>query len=83
MGGLPEWLKGADCKSAGYAYTGSNPVAPIGVSTIDLCRLAGIGAWRGLPDRGCSSMVEQQPSKLNTRVRFPSPALRDAAVAQW
>jgi hypothetical protein len=23
---------------------------------------------------GCSSMVEQQPSKLNTRVRFPSPA---------
>ncbi len=27
-----------------------------------------------LPRRGCSSMVEQQPSKLNTRVRFPSPA---------
>src|SRR4030081_3181452 len=26
------------------------------------------------PSRGCSSMVEQQPSKLNTRVRFPSPA---------
>ena len=26
------------------------------------------------PVRGCSSMVEQQPSKLNTRVRFPSPA---------
>ena len=24
--------------------------------------------------RGCSSMVEQQPSKLNTRVRFPVPA---------
>ena len=24
--------------------------------------------------RGCSSMVEQQPSKLMTRVRFPSPA---------
>ena len=23
---------------------------------------------------GCSSMAEQQPSKLNTRVRFPSPA---------
>ena len=26
------------------------------------------------PISGCSSMVEQQPSKLNTRVRFPSPA---------
>ena len=41
------------------------------------------GAWqlrlrswrdRQSPARGCSSMVEQQPSKLNTRVRFPSPA---------
>jgi hypothetical protein len=24
--------------------------------------------------RGCSSMVEQEPSKLKTGVRFPSPA---------
>ena len=41
---------------------------------------------------GCSSMVEQQPSKLNTRVRFPSPApflmfrtpkSRRRAVALW
>ena len=24
--------------------------------------------------RGCSTMVVQQPSKLNTRVRFPPPA---------
>jgi len=22
---VPEWLKGADCKSAGFAYVGSNP----------------------------------------------------------
>src|SRR6476660_3657482 len=31
---------------------------------------------------GCSSMVEQQPSKLMTRVRFPSPApaLRTATI---
>ena len=28
---------------------------------------------------GCSSMVEHQPSKLDTWVRFPSPAL----MAQW
>ena len=28
FGGLPEWLKGADCKSVGYAYRGSNPLAP-------------------------------------------------------
>ena len=32
LGGLPEWLKGADCKSVGYAYIGSNPIAPTGVS---------------------------------------------------
>ena len=28
----------------------------------------------GMGLRGCSSMVEHQPSKLDTRVRFPSPA---------
>jgi hypothetical protein len=25
---VPEGLKGADCKSAGYAYVGSNPTRP-------------------------------------------------------
>ena len=36
------------------------------------------------PDSGgCSSMVEQKPSKLTTRVRFPSPAPeRDSARQQ-
>jgi hypothetical protein len=33
-----------------------------------------------LKGRGCSSMVEQQPSKLNTRVRFPSPAPSDRSM---
>ena len=28
--------------------------------------------------RGCSSMVERQPSKLDTWVRFPSPAPESA-----
>src|SRR5689334_3755557 len=36
-----------------------------------------------LPPRGCSSMVEQQPSKLNTRVRFPSPAPAFARFASY
>ena len=27
-GGVPEWLKGADCKSVGVAYVGSNPTSP-------------------------------------------------------
>ena len=25
---MPEWVKGADCKSAGSAYVGSNPTRP-------------------------------------------------------
>ena len=25
---MPEWLMGADCKSVGYAYAGSNPARP-------------------------------------------------------
>ena len=29
-GKVPEWLKGADCKSAGYAFGGSNPPLPTG-----------------------------------------------------
>lgn len=29
IGSMPEWLKGADCKSAGSAYVGSNPTRPI------------------------------------------------------
>jgi hypothetical protein len=29
---------------------------------------------------GCSSMVEHQPSKLDTRVRFPLPALCDSST---
>src|ERR1700710_67062 len=46
----------------------------------------GWGLRRGVivdrPARGCSSMVEQQPSKLNTRVRFPSPAPAIATCAR-
>ncbi len=25
---MPEWLKGADCKSVSIAYIGSNPIRP-------------------------------------------------------
>ncbi len=28
-GSVPEWLMGADCKSADYVYVGSNPTRPI------------------------------------------------------
>ncbi len=32
FGGMPERPKGADCKSAGYAYGGSNPPPTTGIS---------------------------------------------------
>ena len=52
-GGLPEWPKGADCKSAGYAFDGSNP-SPSTKHT-----------HRNETDAGVAQLVERQPSKLN------------------
>ena len=40
-----------------------------------LCCQVRCGGRQHDVDRGCSSMVELQPSKLAMRVRFPSPAL--------
>ena len=45
---------------------GSNPVTPTINTIFSMC--------------GCSSMVEHQPSKLDTWVRFPSPALHEQFV---
>ena len=95
---MPEWLKGADCKSAGYAYVGSNPT-PSTTDDMKMWRAACAGSEGRAPEKaaprkperrkierprkgirnsgGCSSMVEQKPSKLTTRVRFPSPAPED------
>jgi hypothetical protein len=61
-GEVPEWLKGTDCKSVSLAYVGSNPTLSTTASPSALKR------------SGYSSVVEQQPSKLNMRVRFPLPA---------
>ena len=73
-GGVPEWLKGADCKSVGLAPTlvRIQPPPP-GFLRRGLAVCTG---WQkgSVVKRGCSSMVEQKPSKLTTRVRFPSPA---------
>ena len=42
--------------------------------SIGLILRAGSTPALGTIQCGCSSMVELQPSKLTTRVRFPSPA---------
>ena len=109
---MPEWLKGADCKSVGLRlrWFESNPLhhfhslpvrvgsfpRPVSSGCTTFTRFLqpplkhgpmpeqgiqplGMFASRRSPSRhrhasGCSSMVEQKPSKLMTRVRFPSPA---------
>ena len=75
-GGVPEWLKGADCKSVGLRLRWFESI-PLHQAIARLycseTRIAG-GSGNSLDAGGCSSMVEQKPSKLTTRVRFPSPA---------
>ena len=55
-GGVPEWPKGTDCKSAGYAYGGSNPPAPTKKALISLksrlfCNFSGRFAFQGMDGR--------------------------------
>ena len=55
---------------------GSNPVTPIkGERSKKTSNLGDMKLVFMITARGCSSMVEHQPSKLDTWVRFPSPAL--------
>ena len=67
QGWLPEWPNGADCKSAGYAFGGSNPSPPTslisGNSSVDRA-LAFQAGGRGFEPR------------------FPLNVL-NAVIAQW
>ena len=47
-GEVPEWPKGADCKSAGNAFEGSNP----SLSTILFCGNSSVGRARAFQARG-------------------------------
>ena len=64
-GGVGEWLNPADCKSARFAYTGSNPVPSTTYTkhAMDAATLSGY-----------SIVVMHQPSKLCSSVRFRVPA---------
>src|SRR5215471_1238960 len=81
-GGVAEWLKAADCKSAGgclrrfesyplhQRFTIARTEGVLGPEWHHRKRID----WAERNTGGCSSMVELQPSKLATWVRFPSPA---------
>src|SRR5258706_12837445 len=82
-GGVPERLKGADCKSVGLAPTlvRIQPPPPhcrmkreVKLQGAGWLEMEFMGEATAELKGGCSSMAEQKPSKLMTRVRFPSPA---------
>ena len=92
-GGVPERSKGADCKSVGSAFGGSNPPpstrwspagCPVTESSVPAQLIKRILPGCRNTQSGCGSMVEPQPSKLMMWVRFPSPAPTDksAHIAQ-
>src|SRR5690242_10725934 len=59
--------KGADAVGSGFKGISGPSIACTG-------SLPALAGRNSKPFRGCSSMVEQQPSKLMTTVRFRSPA---------
>src|SRR5271169_3799373 len=64
--GYPSGQRGQTVNLLAYAFVGSNPTP----STSEGCGVVPLAST----ECGCSSMVELQPSKLVTWVRFPSPA---------
>ena len=66
-GGVPEWPKGTDCKSAGDAFGGSNP--PSSTTKIPILRtksgfllFLGIAGWRLHPSESSMSHFRRFPA---------------------
>src|SRR4051794_19440625 len=72
FGRVPEWLKGTGCKPVGFGLRRFESYPFHQAPTPGFPGEA--GRVPRVEPGGCSSMVELQPSKLATRVRFPSPA---------
>jgi hypothetical protein len=74
-GEVPEWPKGAVCKTAGSAFGGSNP--PLSICTeiplVGLVKEYGV-CMKEFVFAGIAQLVEHQPSKL--RVAGSSPVSR-------
>ncbi len=62
-GQLPKWTNGADCKSAGYAFGGSNPPLPTARRRLD--------DVVGLSGRPSSSVVERNLGKVEVTGSIP------------
>ena len=72
-GGVPEWLKGTDCKSVGFAYAGSNP-AP----STTMLGMVGPAPFRVLPMAlGKRNGAVASALRARTASRSASAAARD------
>src|SRR6476469_76336 len=69
-GGLPEWPMGADCKSVGLAYEGSNP-SPA-TPGYDGPRPSRSGAVRISGDRGCPGRGDGGPVERSSAQEEPA-----------
>src|SRR6185312_16387550 len=69
--GYPSGQREQTVNLPAYAFEGSNPSPSTTCHGVEECAAQG-GRFRAIG--GCSSMVEPQPSKLMTWVRFPLPA---------
>src|SRR5665648_171632 len=74
-GGVPEWLKGADCKSVGAAYLGSNPSSPTSVARLAQSaeHLHGKEGVRGSSPRPGSTFLSGPPPGRLSRSAAATP----------
>jgi hypothetical protein len=81
-GGMPEWLKGTDCKSVGLAYVGSNPTpstTPKLVMSVLLRRLRERSARRTFEEDGSTECQFPVPEGASSALN----RMQHAGVAQW
>ena len=68
---MPEWLKGTDCKSVGYAYVGSNPTPSTSLRSLRELRL-GRPVWAAPREasEGCRAVARRAQAGYARRMRY-------------
>ena len=75
-GGVPEWLKGTDCKSVSLAYVGSNPTSSTTAGTDRL-------AHSSKPDSVLELLCAIYVLLYSTASKRTHGSARYAGIAQW
>ena len=69
-GSVPEWPKGADCKSAGIAYVGSNPARPTTKRPIAIA-IGRLCFFNDVAVKGANPVARQLSENKLTRLQHP------------